>query len=116
VQGVHVEKYIARANIDHSLTILNAVVILRPDLKDTLTKRLIAEQDKLAHDLEQLEFAESRAARGRQRLNQVRQLRDGADGIHRDLAERLVANVELTQDLLDGFCQSLREKVKSHGS
>ena len=68
-----------------------------------------------AYDLEQLEFAESRAARGRQRLDQVRQLRDGANGAHRDLAERLVANVKLTQRLLDSFCQRLREKVDSHG-
>lgn len=107
------EKYIARANIDHSLTILNADVILRPELRDTLIRRLVAEEDKLNYDLEQLEFAESRAAKGRQRLSQVRRLRDAATGAHRDLAERLVANVEAIQRLLDSFCQHLRERVNS---
>ena len=74
---------------------------------------LIAEEDKLSHDLEQLEFAETRAANGRERLKCVRELRDAADPKDRANAGRLVANIEATQKLLEGFCHQLRERVNS---
>jgi hypothetical protein len=73
----------------------------------------MAEEDKLSHDLEQLEFAETSAAKGRERLKQVRHLRDNAEPAIRDLAEQLVANVEVTQQLLEDFCRRLRAKVRS---
>lgn len=67
------EAYIARANIDHYLDMLK-----KPDLpvrnRVTIVKLLIAEEDKLGHDLEQIDFAESRAAMGRNRLNRLRDL------------------------------------------
>ncbi len=83
--------------------------------REVATKLLIAEEDKLSHDLEQLEFAESRTARGRDRLNHVRKMRDGfVDGsAERDAAERLFTNVEDIQRLLEGFCDHLRTKVNS---
>jgi hypothetical protein len=104
---------IARENIDHYLGILQADVVLGPDKRETVVRLLIAEEDKLSHDLEQLEFAETRAANGRQRLKQVRRLRDGADPAIRGNAERLVVNIEATQRLLEDFCHRLRARVNS---
>ena len=106
-------RYIARENVDHYLSILNADVVLTCERRETIVKLLIAEEDKLSHDLEQLEFAETRAANGRERLRRVRQLRNRTDPAHRANADRLVANIEATQQLLEGFCHHLRERVNS---
>ena len=106
-------RFIARANIDNYISLLNADVLLSPEKRGTIIKLLIAEEDKLSHDLEQLEFAETRAANGRERLNHVRHLRDNAEPRIRDNAERLVANVEAIQQLLEDFCHKLRGQVKS---
>jgi hypothetical protein len=64
----------------------------------------------LSHDLEHLEFAETSTAKGRERLKQVKHLRDNAEPAIRDNAERLVANVEATQQLLEDFCRRLRAR------
>jgi hypothetical protein len=106
-------RFVARANIDNYVSLLNADVLLGPDKKSTVIKLLIVEEDKLSHDLEHLEFAETSAAKGRERLKQVMHLRDNAKPAIRDNAERLVANVEATQQLLEDFCRQLRAKVKS---
>ena len=106
-------RFIARANIDNYLSLLDADVLLSSDKRSMIVSLLIAEEDKLSHDLEQLEFAETRAARGRERLKQVRHLRDEAEPRIRDNAERLVANVEAIQQLLEDFCHQLRVKVHS---
>ncbi len=106
------DAFVACANIDHYLSVLNTTD-LTPQNRATVTKLLIAEEDKLSRDLEQLEFAEIWAAQGRERLKRVHQLRDAADPKDRANAERLVANVEATQKLLEGFCHRLREKVNS---
>jgi hypothetical protein len=106
------DRFIARANIDHYLDLLSNGK-LAPDRRATVTKLLIAEADKLSHDLEHLEFAETRAANGRDRLNHVRRLRDTADPANRAQAERLVANFEAIQQLLDEFCHRLRTRVNS---
>jgi len=106
-------RFIARANIDHYLGILNSDVILETEKRAAIVKLLITEEDRLSHDLEQLEFAEIRAADGRERLKRVRRLRDAVDPLHRANAERLVANIEATQKLLESFSHRLREKVNS---
>ena len=103
--------YTARANIDHYLGILNSDILLSSKKRVTIVNLLITELDELSHDLEQLDFAESRAAIGRGRLNHVRQLRDGAGSEIRANAEQLVANVEAIQELLDSFCHELRKRV-----
>ena len=104
-------RFVARENIDHYLRLLNRTG-LGPEKRATVTKLLIEELDKLGHDIEQLEFAETRAASGRDRLNEVRRkLGDMSAPEHRAQAERLVANFEATQKLLDGFCHHLRNKV-----
>ena len=105
--------YAARANIDHYVGILNSDILLTPEKRVTIVNLLIVEMDKLSHDLGHLEFAESRTADGRQRLNHVKQLRDDAEAESRANAQQLVANVEATQDLLESFCHHLRAKVTS---
>ena len=64
-----------RANINHCLELLNDPN-LASEKRAAIVKVLIAEEDHLSHDHEQLEFAESRAARGRELLNQLRYVRD----------------------------------------
>lgn len=108
------ESYVARANIDHYLDLLD-----KPDVpianRATIIKLLIAEEDKLGHDLEQIEFAESRAAKGRSRLNRLRHLRDSfiAGSTDRAQADRLISNFEAIQHLMEHFCRSKRDRVNS---
>lgn len=111
------DRYIARANIDHYLSLLNGSD-LTPDNRNTVTKLLVAEEeDKLASDLEHLQFAETRAARGLDRVNYFRKLRDTfADGsIDRARADRMLQEIEATHHLMEQFCRRLREKVNSRG-
>ena len=61
-------RYVARANIDHYLSILSSQALTERN-RDTVTKLMIVEEDKLGHDLEQLEFAEDRTVRSRDRFN-----------------------------------------------
>ncbi len=69
------ESYVARANIDHYLDLLHKPHVPVGN-RATIIKLLIAEEDKLGHDLEQIEFAESRAVAGPNRLDRLRNLRD----------------------------------------
>lgn len=105
-------EFIYHANIDHYLEMLYDHE-LATEKRTMVMKLLIEEEDKLAHVHEQLEFAESRAANGRTRLNGVRRKLDSIDPSagHRPAVERLLANIEATQKLLDEFCCQLRAKV-----
>jgi hypothetical protein len=106
------DSFIARANIDHYIDLLNKND-LAPKVRATVTKLLIEELDRLAHDVEQLEFAETRAANGRDQLNRMRSELDASAPQHRAQAGRLVANFEATQKLLDVFCHHLRNRVNN---
>ena len=106
------DSFIARANIDHYIGLLNKDD-LSPKTRTTVTKLLIEEMDGLAHDIEQLEFAETRAGNGRNQLNRMRSELDASAPQHRAHAERLVANLEATQKLLDVFCHHLRNRVNN---
>ncbi len=108
------DRYVARANIDHYLGILNDGS-LAPERRAMITKLLVAEEDSLSHDLEQLQFAEIRAAKGRDRLNHLRRTLDRIRPTERAHAEQLVKTVEEIQHLLDDFCHHLRAKVNSRG-
>ena len=85
------DRFVARANIDHYLGLLND-----PDLasekRATVTKLLIREEDSLSHDLEQLEFAETRAADGRDRLHHLQSKLDSTPEGLRSEAKRLIVN------------------------
>ena len=104
--------FIYRANIDHYLELLDDSNVAT-ERHAMVVKLLIEEEDKLGYYQEQLEFAESRAANGRDRLNRQRQKLDAIDQFapHRAVAERLLANFEATQKLLDDFCHRLRTKA-----
>ncbi len=110
------ERYVSRANIDHYLSILNSSD-LTPQNRDTVVRLLLSEEDKLSHDLEQLEFAESRASNGRSRVNHLRNLRNSfVDGsMDRERADKLLQNFESLQQLLDRFCHRMRERVNARG-
>ncbi|OAE99943.1 hypothetical protein AYJ54_32180 [Bradyrhizobium centrolobii] len=109
-------RYIARANVDHYIALLNDAD-LRADSRSTITKMLISEEDKLGHDLEQLEFAENRAAAGRNRVDHVRNLRDSfaLGTLERQQADEVLVNVENLQAILEDSCQRLRRQINSRG-
>lgn len=86
---------------------------MSPKRRAAVVKLLIAEEDKVSHDQEQLEFPESRPATGRLRLNDLRRKRDKMRPPDRAFSERLVANAEAIQELLDGFCSHLRNRGNS---
>lgn len=100
---------IHRANIDRCLELVNDSN-LASDRRGAMIRLLIEEEDKLAYDQEQLQFAESRAAKGRELINQIRYLRDG-EHVDGERADQLIATFEMTQRLLEGFCDQLLAKV-----
>ena len=106
------DRFVARANIDHYLGLLNDAD-LAPEKRATVTKLLIQEEDRLSHDLEQLEFAETRAADGRDRLHHLQSMLDSIPERLRSEAKRLIVNVEDIQILLEGFCHQLRNRVNN---
>ena len=110
------DEYVAKANIDHYLSLLHGSD-LTPQNRTTINKLMLAEEDKLARDLEHLEFAEARAARSRERLHYFSRLRDAfaegsADRAH---ADKVLANFETTHQLMEQFCRHMRAKVNSCG-
>jgi hypothetical protein len=108
------ESYVTHANIDHYSSILTTQCLTARN-RDTITKLMIIEEDKLGRDLEHLQFAEDRAARSRDRLNRFRKLRDAfADGSsERVQADKTLANFEAIHRLMEQFCRQMREKVNS---
>jgi two-component system, OmpR family, response regulator len=106
--------HMMRANIDHYLQLLGNDD-LSPHERTRITKLLIEEEDRLSHDLEQLEFAESRAAACRDRLNRLERLRDrfAADSTGRLLAEKMLVNFGATARLMESLCDKMRERVNS---
>ena len=109
-------RFIARANIDHFIGLLTGSD-LTPDRRTAIIKLLIAEFDKLAHDLEHLEFVEKKVSEGRDRLGQIRDARNGHPfgTIQREEAERLLVSCENLQTVLEDFCHRLRAKINSPG-
>jgi hypothetical protein len=106
------DRFVVRANIDHFLKALWDDE-LPPEKRAIITKLLIEEQNKLSHDLEQLQFAEDRALAGRKRLEQIRNKSNDprSDPASRSQASRLLATMDETQRLLEEFCERLRRKV-----
>ncbi len=89
----------------------------RPPDRRTITRLLVMEEDKLVADLQHLEFAETRAANGRERVNKLKSLRDGfAFGTpERAKADSLLIVFENTQTLLEDFCHRMRETINRGG-
>ncbi len=116
MRDLTLHRYIGRNNVDHCLSLLGSNG-LTPQERTMIVKRLIAEEDKLGRDLEHIDFAETRAAKGRERVNRVRKSRKAFDlgTRERELAERLLVHLENRQTMWEDFCHRLREKVKSRG-
>ncbi|MDE1933504.1 hypothetical protein [Bradyrhizobium sp.] len=106
------EKFVAHANIDHYLDLLNNGSVSSHN-RSVINKLLIEEEDKLGHDQEQLEFAESRAAACRARADRQRRLLDCFDPGSTEWiqAERLLVNFESLAQFVEGFCRQMRRQV-----
>ena len=106
-------RYIARANIDHYISLLIGND-LTPHNRSIITTLLIAELDKLGHDLDHLDFAENRAANGRDRVNHLRIIRGSltAGTAEHEQADRQLFHAENLLTLLDDVYHRLREKTK----
>ena len=109
------DKYIARANIDHYLEMLNNHDVPAHN-RSTITRLLIEEENKLGHDREQLEFAETRAVACRNRADRQRRLLDSFDHGSADWvqAEKLLVNFESLAQFVEGFCQQMRKRVSEN--
>lgn len=107
--------YVVRANIDHYFRLLTSQALTGRD-RDTIIKLMVAEENNLGHALEQLEFAETRVARSRDRVDHLRRLRDAfADGsTDRTQAEKLLENFEVIHQLMERFYDQMRKKVNSN--
>jgi hypothetical protein len=110
------DNYIARANIDHYLELLGDDDI-PPQKLSMVTKLLIEEENKLSHDLEQLQFAESRAVACRKHLSRLQCLRNkaGDKAIDHQHADRLLQNFEAALAEVERFRDFMRRKVYSCG-
>jgi hypothetical protein len=109
-------RYVDRANVDHYLGLLHGSDLTRED-RTTVTKLLIVEEDRLAGDLEHLDFVEQRTADGRERVKRLRKLRDefAFGTTDRERAEVVLVNAENLLTLLEACCHRLREKMNSRG-
>ena len=107
--------YIAHANIDHYLELLGEDD-LPPAKRSMVTKLLIEEENKLSHDREQLQFAESRAAACRGRLVRLQRLRDGLDdSADRLRADGVIQTFETILTEMENFCGRMRRRIESGG-
>lgn len=106
------DRFVARANIDHYLDLMKNGDVPSYN-RSMITKLLIEEENKLGHDQEQLEFAESRAAVCRARADRQRRLLDSFDPGSNDWvqAERLLVNFESLAQFVEGFCQQMRKHL-----
>ncbi len=109
------DQFVARANIDHYLEMLNNHDVSTRN-RSMITTLLIEEEDQLGHDREQLEFAENRAAACRDRADRHRRLLDSFDHGSADWvqAERLLMNFESLAQFVEGFCQQMRKRVSEN--
>jgi hypothetical protein len=110
------DDYIARANIDHYLDLLRNDD-MPPGRRSVVAKLLIEEENKLGQNLEQLEFAETRAAACRDRVNRLKRLRDSfAEGsAGHSQADGLLQSFEGVLNQIEDFCRHMRKKVEAGG-
>ncbi|MBR0733271.1 hypothetical protein G6321_00023835 [Bradyrhizobium barranii subsp. barranii] len=110
-------RFIARANVDHYLGILNGTN-LTPQHRSTTMALLIAELDKLSEDAEHLGFAESKLACSRDQVTRAASIRDSvaAGTSEREHAERHLVHLENIHTVIDNFCHRLRNKIASRPS
>jgi hypothetical protein len=104
---------ISRATFDRNLELLRDPS-LDPGRRATIVKQLIEEEDKLGKSQERLEFVESRAANGRELLNQSQaRLNKSKHLASHAEAVRLHSNLKSIQHLLDHLCHQRRSMQNS---
>ncbi len=106
--------YVAFANVDHCLGLLNGQEdVLSANQRANVTRILIEQEDTFARNLEALEFAESRAAACRDRADRQRRLLESLDHGSAEWvqAERLLVNFESLAQLVEDFNRQMRKKV-----
>ncbi len=105
------EKHVRAAIIDRYLTLLRNE--LDPDRQGSLRRLLVEEEDRLGRDREQLDLAARRVRDGQERLarlwNLVEEPSFGETPFEQNLL-RLVANMEVTQGLLESFHRKLQDQ------
>ena len=106
-------RYIAHANIDHYLDLLDDHD-LASDKRTIIAKLLIDEMDKLPCDPEQLQFVQAKAAHCQERLRQLRRVTDDATGAeNRAQSEYLLESFAALHQLIDDFCHRLQAGIKA---
>ena len=108
------DNFVARANIDHFLDLLQHDVLA--ERMSAINKLLIGEFNRLSRDNEQLEFAESRAARYRLHFDRLCDWREGfangsADHIR---AEMVLKTFEVTLLEMESLCIEMRKQVNGN--
>ncbi|WP_050386070.1 hypothetical protein [Bradyrhizobium pachyrhizi] len=93
--------YVTRANIDRYLNVLYSTDLTSHE-RQTVTRLLLGEFDKLRHDPAQLEVCRKAS---RERVNHARRLRESyaLGTTEREASDRLLVDVESLQSLLDAF-------------
>ena len=110
--GGKVGERVGFANIDYYLGLLKDDVLVGGG-RAAVNRLLLEQEDKLARNLEALDFALERAARGRATLMRLRQIRDRLnDPGGRRQADRLIANAETLQAMLDEFYRRCKQSVE----
>jgi hypothetical protein len=107
--------FVMHANADNYIALLNHADLPSQD-RSTITKLLIQTMNELARDLAHLDFVDTRVAAGRDRVRQMRTLRDSCahGSSEREQAERLLVNFENLQTVMEDAQHRLRAKVISH--
>jgi hypothetical protein len=107
--------YVARANIDHYLALLNDDDGISADQRTVIGRLLIEEEDKLSRAQEQLDFALMRTASCRARTARLRKLRDSfiVGSAARADADKTLANFEVLLGMMDEACLRLRAETQA---
>jgi hypothetical protein len=111
-----VNPYVARANVDHFLDLLREDGI-SDQIRHTVTKLLVAQEDQLGRTVEALSFMESRLIKGREDVASIRlKCKVFAHGTEQHIeAEKLLVNLENTLTLMENYCQRLRTDIDRNG-
>lgn len=108
------DDFIARANIDHYLDLLKKDDISCAK-RSTIGKLLADEENKLSHNMEQLEFTERRLAACRDQLNHLQRLREHfvEGSTERIRTQAIIASLQGILLQMERFCCFLRQKVQA---
>ena len=94
---------VAHTNIEHYLSLL-ADERLTAERRAKITRLVVQEVNKLGRNIEELEFVQMIASKGRRRINRLQQMLDHTtETSQRATIEHMISIFEATQQLLDAF-------------